>query len=199
MSHIRPFHSQSCGSDKSFVLRSLPGKIVPNESALGHHPFPCLVSFTACSHDLKHFVVGYRLDFRDRNFPLPCLLFPLLFHRIAQNLRSTNTFTVQQVGWHRTISHSLVIRVLIRPFIMLCNSLAHRCLFLESFLVVQFCSYTMDLLRELRTLVCHPSLAFALTLLGIEPASVQLSVPLHMLMLRHGCVGSSRIVQVTFQ
>ena len=73
---------------------------------------------------------------------------------------------------HVVLPH-LVIRVFIRPLIVLCNSFAHRCLFLESFLVVQFCSDTMDLLRELRTLVRHPSLSFALTFLCIEPSVVE--------------------------
>lgn len=142
--------------------------------------------------DAEHFGVRHWLHLRNRHLPLPSLFFPLLLDRIGQHLRPTHPFSVQQVGRHSAFGDGVVIRMLIGSLAMLGNRLAHDGFLLVALLLIELGPQTMDLLGEVRTLVRHPGLLLALSLIGVKPTAMQLGMPFHVLMLRHSVSGLSR-------
>mmetsp|Transcript_19661 Transcript_19661/g.39857 ORF Transcript_19661/g.39857 Transcript_19661/m.39857 type:complete len:243 (-) Transcript_19661:53-781(-) len=187
MRHVGLFHAQSRGTDEALVFGRLAGEVLPHEGAFGHDSLPGLGLLAARAHHLEHLVVGHGLDPRDRHFPLAGLVLALLLHRVAQHLRAAHALAVQQVRRHGPLRHLVVVRMLVVPLVVLADRLPHRRLLLEPPLVVQLGPQAVHLLRKLRPLVHQPRLPLTLPLRRVEPTPVQLAVPFHVLVLRHGC------------
>ena len=168
-------HAQTSRSDEPLVLRSLPGEVVAHEGTFGHHPLPCLSALRSRPHHLEHLIVSHRLDLGDRNLPLPGLLLALLLDGVTQDLGAADSLPIEKVGRHGALGDGIVVGVLIGALVVLSNRLAHGGLLLEPTLVVQLGTDSVDLLRELGTLMGKASLPLPLSFLCIEPTSVQLS------------------------
>ena len=186
MGDVGLLHTQAGRSDEPLVLGSLPGEIVAHEGTLGHHPLPSLSSLGSRPHHLEHLIVGHRLDLRNRDLPLPGLLLALLLDGVTQDLGAADSLPIEQIRGNGTLGDGVVVRVLIGSLVVLSNRLAHGGLLLEPTLVVQLGTDSVDLLRELGTLMGKASLPLPFAFLCIEPASVQLSVPFNVFVLRHG-------------
>mmetsp|Transcript_14315 Transcript_14315/g.40729 ORF Transcript_14315/g.40729 Transcript_14315/m.40729 type:complete len:239 (-) Transcript_14315:20-736(-) len=185
MRHVCLLHSQSGWTDEAFVLWILTREGISHECALRHDPLPCLFLPLSGLHDLEHFVIRHRLDFRDGDLPLSGLLLALLLDRVAQHLGPAHTLTVQQVGGNGTLRNCLVVGVLVVALVVHRDGLSHGGLFLVPPLVVQLGSDPMHLLREFGPLVHQPGLLLALAFIGVKATAVKLAVAFHVLVLRH--------------
>mmetsp|Transcript_32678 Transcript_32678/g.72054 ORF Transcript_32678/g.72054 Transcript_32678/m.72054 type:complete len:325 (-) Transcript_32678:216-1190(-) len=185
MGNIGLLHPQAGRSDESLILGRLAGEAIPDKGAFRNDALPRLVALTARSHNLEHFVVSHGLDLGYRYLPLPRLLLALLLHGVGQDLGTTYPLTVEEVRRHGSIGDSIIVGVLVAALGMLRDGLSHGGLLLEATFVVQFGADSVHLLGEFRSLVSQARLSLPFPFFCIEPTSVQLAVPLHMLVLRH--------------
>mmetsp|Transcript_22305 Transcript_22305/g.32606 ORF Transcript_22305/g.32606 Transcript_22305/m.32606 type:complete len:257 (+) Transcript_22305:14-784(+) len=158
---ISLLHPQPCWSNKSLKFGSLTGKAIPHKGTFGNDALPRFISLLSRPHNLEHFIIRHRLHLGNGHIPLPRLLLPLLLNGITQHFGATHTLTVEEVSRHSTVGHSLVIRMLVIPLIVLRDGFTHGGFFFESAFIVEFGTESEDLLGEFGSFVGEACFAFA--------------------------------------
>lgn len=152
---------------------------------LGHHALPAfLVRLLSSTNDLEHFLLGDTLDLGQRHSEAGGLLGALVLDGGAESLGGGGVVPVEQVGGDgvgRVIVRGGILDI---ALLMGLDLLAHLDLLLVALLSVHFGAQAAKVLSLLRSIVALAGGALASTLFMIKATTMQLGVPLHVLVLR---------------
>ena len=180
------FVSHPGGANESLVLGGFSCEFFSNKSCLGDHSLPLLLSSFPCFENFEHLVFADRPDLREGDIPLSSLLLPLLLDHVAQNLRTVDLLTIEQVGRHSPLSGGLLSLLLGGLLFVHFDGLLHLNLLGVSLLVVDLSLQTLQKTSFFGFLVRQTGLLLSLLLKVIIAITMTLSMKLNMFVLGHG-------------
>ena len=184
MSNVGFLVTQTHGADETLIFGVTTGEVGSNKSRLGDHALPgTLLDLLAGRDDLEHFLLADTTDLGQGNVELGRLFSTLVLDGTAEGLGGRRVRAVQQIGGHGLRGFGFVggldVALLVRLDLLL-----HLNLLIVALLLVQLGPETTQVLCILRGLVSLTGRLLSQAFFVIEAAAVQLTPPLHILVLR---------------